>query len=134
VNTFSLKRIPEVKGRIKFYYLLINGENQFEEFEKLIIREGNFLKELNTIQSIMTQVSELKQPLPEKKFKEITKDNSPFREYEIKSKHFRVYLFKEEFRGNIIVSGAKKSKKQQQDIAKFRKIKNDFIDWIKRNT
>ena len=76
----------------------------------------------------MEQVADRKS-LTEKKFKDTTPKKDSVKEYEIKSKNLRVYLFHEKRKGRIIVVGAKKHpKSQNEDILKFRRIKKDYIN------
>lgn len=125
---FTLEEISEIKGVIKFYYLIIDGVNGYKEFENAIIAEGKWDHELNSIQAIMEQVTDRKS-LTEKKFKDITPKKDSVKEYEIKSKNLRVYLFHEKRKGRIIVVGAKKyPKSQNKDILKFRRIKKEYIN------
>jgi pyruvate/2-oxoacid:ferredoxin oxidoreductase alpha subunit len=74
----------------------------------------------------MDSISNLNR-LPATKFKEI--QGRPFgdntKEYEIKKKPYRVYLFKDAD-GNIIVFGSTKSS-QNRDIKRLRAIKNEYI-------
>ena len=49
------------------------------------------------------------------------------KEYEIKTRHLRVYMFHEDKTGRIIVCGGKKTS-QQKDIKRFRRIKKDFFN------
>ena len=71
MSKFALEEILEVKGIIKFYYLIIDGVNSYKEFENSIIREGKYDHELNNIQAIMEQVADRKS-LTDKKLKDIT--------------------------------------------------------------
>lgn len=127
MSKFALEEILEIKGKIKFYYLIIDGVNGYKEFENSIESEGNYGSELNSIQAIMEQIANL-QTLPPSKFKDITPKKENVKEYEIKTRHLRIYLFHDKGKGRIIVYGTKKRpKSQNRDIFKFRKIKNKYI-------
>jgi hypothetical protein len=39
--TFALNEITEIKGKLKFFKLLVDGTCEYDEFEKEIINEGN---------------------------------------------------------------------------------------------
>ena len=91
----------------------------FDDFENQIISEATYTTELDRIQSIMEQVSELKS-LPSNKFKNITRKKDVIKTYEIKTKNLRVYLFKDDI-GKIIVLGGKKTD-QNKDITLFRTL------------
>lgn len=123
---FALKEIEEIKGRLKFYKLLIDNQSEYDEFENKIKAEGNYLSELRTIETRMHEIAELK-TLPKNKYKDITPDNDSNKEYEIKTRHLRVYLFHEKNTGRIIVSGGKKSS-QQSDIKHFRSLKKSYFN------
>lgn len=123
--TFALQEIKEIKGRLKFFKLLINGTCEYDEFEKEIQTEGNLKSELTTIESRLHEIADLKL-LPKTKFRDITPKNANNKEYEIKTRHLRVYLFHEEKTGHVIVCGGKKGT-QKADIKHFQKIKNEYL-------
>jgi putative component of toxin-antitoxin plasmid stabilization module len=123
---FALKEITKIKGRIKFFHLVVDEINLFEEFEKQIMEEGNLQGQLNTIQARMQEIAEMKL-LPKNKFREITPAKEKAKEYEIKTEDLRVYLMHEEKTGHIIIySGQKNS--QKKDIRKFRSLKKQYIN------
>lgn len=122
---FALQPIEEVTGRIKFYKLFIDGNCEFDDFEAGIRNEGNLAKELIKIQTRMTQISNL-QSLPDAKYKPLRGCKDIYTEFEIKTENLRVYLFKEEKTGNVIVCGGKKST-QKKDISHFRNLKKAYI-------
>jgi putative component of toxin-antitoxin plasmid stabilization module len=125
MHNFALKNIDEIKGKIKFYKLLIDGSCLYDDFEKEIQTEGNLKSELITIEVRMHEIADLKS-LPQTKFKDITPKNDSNKEYEIKTHHLRVYLFHEKKTGRIIVCGGKKGT-QKSDINYFRKIKKEYF-------
>lgn len=123
---FELEKIDAIVGKQAFYKLLKDGVCEFDEFVTQIRIEGSFNKEITKIYALMQQVSELK-TLPQEKFKELKYSKSDDKEYEIKTKHLRVYLFHQEYTGKIIVIGGKKTT-QDQDIAHFREIKKKYLE------
>ena len=123
--TFALHEITEIKGKLKFFKLLVNGSCEFEEFEKEIINQGNLITELTTLITRMHEIADLK-TLPKNKFRDITLKNDNIKEYEIKTKHLRVYLFHEKNTGRVIVCGGKKGT-QQSEIKHFRNIKKEYL-------
>ncbi len=123
--TFALNEITEIKGKLKLFKLLVNGTCEYEEFEKEIISEGNLITELTTIITRMHEIADLK-TLPNNKFRDITPKNDNTKEYEIKTKHLRVYLFHEKSTGRVIVCGGEKGT-QQSDIKHFRNIKKEYL-------
>ncbi len=123
--TFALNEITEINGKLKFFKLLVDGTCEYDEFEKEIINEGNLKTELKTIIIRMHEIADLKS-LPKNKFKDITQKKDNIKEYEIKTKHLRVYLFHEKNTGRVIVCGWKKGT-QQADIKHFRNIKKEYL-------
>jgi putative component of toxin-antitoxin plasmid stabilization module len=123
--TFALNEITEIKGKLKFFKLLVNGTCEYDEFEREIINEGNLKTELTTIITRMHEIADLKS-MPQNKFKDITPKKDNNKEYEIKTKHLRVYLFHEKNTGRVIVCGGKKGT-QQADIKHFRNIKKEYF-------
>jgi len=125
MTIFALRKIPEVSRKISVYKIIINGRCPYDEFEMVISREATYGKELLTIQARLTEMAEGKL-LPEQKFKNITPAGDLVKEYEIKTRNLRVYLFHEKNTGRIIVSGGKKVK-QKSMIKYFRNIKRQYI-------
>lgn len=125
MSIFALKRIEQIKGRISFFKLIIDNICEFDEFCELLERSKEGSK-LRSIFGIMESVANLNR-LPETKFRELkgrpAGDN--VKEYEIKKKPYRIYLFKDDA-GNIIVFGSSK-KLQKRDIKRLRQIKNEYL-------
>jgi len=125
MSIFVLKRIEQIKGRISFFKLIIDNRCEFDEFCELLKRRKEDSK-LRSIFGIMESVANLNR-LPETKFRELkgrpAGDN--IKEYEIKKKPYRIYLFKDDA-GNIIVFGSSK-KLQKKDIKRLRQIKNEYL-------
>lgn len=125
MHTFALIRIDQVKGKIKFYKLEIDGECEFDEFCEAL-ENTDERKVLNTIYATMDSVANLSL-LPKTKFRELKrrKASDKVKDYEIKKDAIRVYLFKDE-RGNIVVFGGSKNN-QKEDIARLRRLKEEYI-------
>ena len=126
MNKFALVEVTVIRGKITFYYLLEDGINLYELFEKDVKANGNLSKQLDTVQSRMQEVADLKR-LPVKKFRDLTPKNDPVKEYEIKTDDLRVYLIHEEHTGHIIVCGGLKNA-QKKDIRQFRSLKRRYLD------
>ena len=124
--TFALQKLNEVEGKLSFYKLIVNGSCDFDSFCAQCEQDGNLASELRTIQSRMQQLADLK-TLPQEKHKDITLKNEAIKEYEIKTKHLRGYMFHEKNTGRVIVSGGKKGT-QQSDIKHFRNIKKAYLE------
>jgi hypothetical protein len=130
MTVFELEHIDEINGIIHFYKLKKNGNCFFDNFEYIINNEGTYMPELDRIQSIMQQVSDLKYP-PSNKFKNITRKKDKIKSYEIRTRNLRVYLFKDTI-GNIIVTGGKKTS-QESDIRYFRNLMIEYLENKKVN-
>ena len=124
--TFALEHVKEIKGKINFFLLKIDGKSQFLEFEEQLKAEGNLAGELTTIQVRMQEMAEMRNPMPKTKCRDLTPKGDSVKEYELKTKHLRVYLIHEEHKGRIIVLAGKKST-QPKDIKRFRKIKEAYL-------
>jgi hypothetical protein len=112
MSKFDLERIDAVIGKQTFYKLLKDDVCEFDEFVAQIRREGSFDNEIAKIYALMQQVAELK-TLPKEQFRELPNPKSEVKEYEIKTKHLRVYLFHQTYTGKIIVIGGKKLSKSK---------------------
>lgn len=123
---FAIKKIQEIVGRVSFYKIEVDGNCPFDEFWNEIKKEGNLVKELNTIQTRMELIANLVH-LPGDKFHKLTGGNDGLTEYEIKTKNLRVYLFQDEGTGKIVVCGGKK-KNQDSNIELFRNLKLAYIN------
>lgn len=126
MHNFALKEISEIKSRLKIFKLLIDDACAYDEFEKEIEREGNFKSELTTIIVRLYEIADCK-TLPENKFRDITPKKESNKEYEIKTRHLRVYLFHDKHTGRVIVCGGKKGT-QKADIKHFRTIKKEYFN------
>lgn len=126
MSNFALNQIKEIVGKLKIFKLVINECCEYDEFEKQIKAEASSSRELVTIQTRLHDVAECKL-LPKEKFRDITPKNETVKEYEIKTKHLRVYLFHEEKTGRVIVCGGKKTS-QQKDMSHFRRVKKEYIN------
>lgn len=122
--TFALNEIPGLRGRLKVFKLKIDEDCEFDNFVNMIREERTYEKELNTIQTTISIMAECK-TLPEKKFKDITPRNEPVKEFEIRTRNLRVYLFHDKGNGRVVILGGKKTT-QDADIAHFRNLKKSY--------
>lgn len=125
--TFTLKKIDQVKGKISFYKMEIDGNCEFDQFCEYLEKKKEGSK-LRAIYAIMESASNITASrLPGTKYKELSgrPTGDDVKEYEIKKKPYRVYLFKDD-EGKIIVFGGTKSN-QKRDIKRFRSIKNEYL-------
>lgn len=123
---FALKKIESVVGKQVFYDLVINGISQQDQFNKTISNNPQLLAEKRVILAYMNCISNL-QLLPKNKFRDITPKKNDSKEYEIKTKHLRVYLFHLEKSGKIAALWGFKTS-QKSDIERFRKMKKDYFN------
>ncbi len=122
---FALIKIEQVKGKINFYKLEIDGTCEFDEFCQELDR-AETKKVLISIYATMESVANLSR-LPGTKFKDLRgrKETDKVKDFEIKKDAYRVYLFKDDV-GNIIVFGGSKNT-QKKDIARLRRLKEEFL-------
>jgi hypothetical protein len=122
---FALIKIDQVKGKINFYKLGIEGKCDFDEFCEAF-ETAEEKKILLTLYAIMDSVANLSL-LPKTKFRELKgrKKSDKTKDYEIKKDTIRIYLFKDVV-GNIVVFGSSKQN-QKEDIVRLRKLKEEYI-------
>lgn len=125
MSIFAIRKIDGLHGHIDFYKLFQGEKCEFDEFWARCQKDGNLSKELNTIQTRLQELSEGK-IMPQAKFKDITPKNEKIREFELKTKHLRLYMFHDTDQGRIIVMGGKKTT-QRTDIPRFRGIKTRYF-------
>lgn len=129
MKKFKITQLNIINEKILFYKLSINGKCLYDEFEKEILKNGNYQDDLDTAQAIIERISQML-PVPNNKFKLLKRDKKdPYPDYEVKANRLRIYLFKQEKTGNIIVLGGIKTPEgQKRDIEKMRKIKKDYFN------
>lgn len=127
---FSLEEYDLVQGKQKFFILSKDNYSQFNDFCQTIEQEEHrYLSELRTIVAYMEMVSNL-HTLPKTKLRNLTPDKEQIKEYELKTKHLRVYFIHIEKTGKIILTGGYK-KDQTKDIDQFRSFKKQYLDYLK---
>jgi hypothetical protein len=123
MDKYSLERIEQVKGKQAFDKLVVNGVAPFDEFVKDL--EEIYRSELRTMYAYMNRVANL-HALPKEKYHPYNDGKDGFREYELKTKHLRVYLI-EKPGGKIVVLGGMKAN-QRKDQNEFRRLKKGYIN------
>ena len=129
MSKFVIIHLEEIEGKVKFYKLSYDDICYFDSFWEECEKITQLKKELIQIQTRMEFISNLQfSYLDQTKFKELKgrKRNDPFKDYEIKTKHLRVYFFKDDS-GNIIVLGGSKGT-QKNDIARMRDLKLNYFN------
>jgi hypothetical protein len=125
MRNFVLHKIDQVKGKISFYRLEIDGRCEFNDFCNELEMTGK-TNVLATILAIMDSVANL-QFLPKTKYRELKGrlKSDKVKDFEVKKDEYRVYLFKIDD-GNIVAFGGYK-KDQKEDIKRLRRIKSEFV-------
>ena len=126
MSDFTLISIEGIKQTTTIFKLAINGKCLFDEFEASVKKEKQYTEELESMYAVIEDLAEGLE-VPKKRFKQLIrpkKDQTP--DYEIISKHLRIYLFKANC-GRIIVLGGKKTT-QTKDLKRFRRIKKEYIN------
>lgn len=122
---FALHNINEIQGKIRILKLEMDGIVLFDNYEAEIKKEKSIAGQLNSVQTTLYRIAN-NLDIPDTKYRRLAGCTDAYTEYEIKTKDLRVYLFKEEKTGNVIVMGGKKST-QRDDIREFRKIKQQYL-------
>ena len=129
MRKFVSKLIQDVSIHVSIYYLEINGKNLFEEFFEQNCSKKEYRNQFGQIQNIlMTLGLNETEKLPPTKFKVLKRNKSDtIVDYEIKTKDFRIYLFRDDNSSKVIVLGGFK-KNQKKDIEKLRRIKKQYFN------
>ncbi len=128
--TFALSKLDISHCRTVFFKLKVNGKCLFDEFWREITESGNYLSELDRVQAIIERKAQ-GEPVSPNQFKELKgrKKNDPYKDYEIRTENLRVYVFKHDKTGQVIVLGAiKKPKDQDRDIEYMRRLKRQYFE------
>lgn len=125
MSIFALRKIESIDGKQTIDKLIINEKCQFDEFEEKIYKQGRFVNQLGMLYTYLEFASN-GEKLPITHFRDITPENEKIKEYEIKTKHLRIYAIKKD-NGKIIVLGGFKNS-QKKDINKFRSIKKRYLE------
>ena len=129
MHRFALLPIEQIKGKINFFKLEVDGECEFDNFINDLTESGE-LSIVHTLFALMESVANLTF-LPQKKYRELKgrHKNDIIKDYEIKKSvngvPKRIYLFKDSV-GNIVVFGSSKAS-QEKDIARLRRIKKEYF-------
>ena len=128
MSKFALEILEEVSGKQKIYKLLNSGRCDFDDFWNEQKKDAIMIKQLAVIQTRLKAVADLKyNSLDKTKFKELSRPkNDPYKDYEIKTKNLRLYFFKDEGTGQVIVTGGTKDS-QDEDIKRMRVIKAEYF-------
>lgn len=132
-DKYKIEKIEILGAKIDFFKLFINEKCLFDDFLKEVEKSGNYNKEIEKIKFIMNEIALNNYNIPSNWFKELVKNkNDIYKDYEIRTNNLRVYLFKQEKTGHIIVlAGIKKPKEQDKDIEKMRVIKKEYFRSLK---
>ena len=123
---FYLEELDLVRGKQAFYQLFRNDDCAFEEFCSEIETNGRYLSELKMIFAYMEMVANLRL-LPKTKMRDLTPRNDTVKEYELKTKHLRVYFIHQEQTGKVVILGGFKNT-QLNDLKRFRAIKSEYLN------
>lgn len=124
MRIFATQNIESVKGWQVFEKLLVDEVCLLDEFEKELKENSLYESEFKTIMAYMNFIANGKS-LPNTKFREIKGGKLSVKRYEIKSKHLRVYAFRQPG-GKIVVLGGYKNN-QEADIRQFNSIVKEYI-------
>ena len=122
-NKFALIRIAELRCRIPWYKLMIEGRCLYDDFLVEVGRDGNLSRQLGRAVDIMELYGD-GLILPGRMPKNVSRRGDPVSLHEIKTNDLRIY-FVRDGPGAIVVLGGRKST-QRKDIKRFRRIAFEF--------
>ena len=120
---YTLVRMDMIRGKQVFEKLVVNGVAPFDEFIARL--EEKYRSEVKTLYAYMELHANL-MSLSKTKFHPYSDGRDGFREYEIKTKHLRVYAI-EKKGGKIVILGGMKAN-QSKDQVEFRRLKKGYIN------
>ena len=118
MNKFAFHKMENVRGKISFYRLEMDGVILIEEFENGL--ETLYEGQLATMNFYMDRIANM-QLLPHAKFHSLDKEKEKTGTFEFKTKHLRIYGMSLSG-GKIIILGGIKGTGQDQDIKKVKQI------------
>lgn len=128
MSRFALEPLDTGPSRYKLFKLKNNTRCEYDDFRNDVEKSGTYDHELDIVDTVLLRVSN-GEDVPPGRFKPLPLDGKDkIKDYEVRTKNLRVYLFQGPD-GRIIVLGAIKTPKgQQQDIDRMRQIKNRFYE------
>lgn len=115
--------MEQVHGKQVFSKLVVDGVAPFDTFIEQL--EEIYRPEVLSLYKYMNDVANLLS-LPKDKFHPYSSGKKGIREFELKTKHLRVYLIENKGGKIIITGGTKVNQKKDQTI--FRNLKNKYIE------
>jgi hypothetical protein len=129
MRSFEIRDVGEIKAREPVEQLFIDGIGQIDAFEEEL-KGTTFLSELRQLlayiehfangNSIGSKLVVLKNPI------------AGGMEYEFKSKHLRIYAVQRPGKKVVIYCGKKKKADSSDNIAEFRRLKQQYL-WNEKN-
>ena len=127
MNKFVLDLLisPDEEGvKYPVFKLIINGYCSYDELCNYC-ENNNLVAELNSLNIRIAQISQGFR-LPKEKFRQLKREKTDkIPDYEVKTKHLRVYIFKDS--NNNIVAHWSTKKTQNKELNKFRNIKKSYF-------
>jgi hypothetical protein len=134
MSKFEIKRISPQNSINTYFKLVKDDECLYDEFRDEINKGGNLRSDLARIGRYIQWDEEGKE-LPNGSIKPLhgRDRNDRVIDFEFRTNKLRLYFFREDNIGNIIVLGALNDKKKQKggdgDIERMRRIKKEYIQW-----
>ena len=126
---FHLQPVEEIHGKIPLFKLVRDGRCRYDEFAQEIYHHGVYEGELDSIQEILMRYADGK-PLPKTRFRKLKgSGKGSLAEYEVKTRHLRLYLVHVKRTGSVIILGGQKNT-QPKDIKQFRRLKEEYSQHI----
>lgn len=131
--TFAVKLLPEmpINAQVVFYQLIIDDKCPSDDFFRKIENEGSYAQEYKKLRTILDFLAQGVR-LPTSQYKELKHKpkGDTIRDFEIRAKRLRLYLFEHPVSGRVIVLGSYKSssKEESKNITQMRAYKQQFVD------
>lgn len=124
MSKFALVHIDTVKGGREFFKLEKDGVSEFDVFETEA--RCQYDSEMNSIYHRMVLVARGEQ-MPKTQYRQLKDGLKNVTEFEIKTKHLRVYCIIDVNSGNLVITGGHKTD-QKRDIRHFRNIAAEYLE------
>lgn len=129
---FEIKRISPPESVHIYHKLIKDGHCLYDEFRDSIHEGGNLVSDLNRLIRFI-KWDEQGKKLPEGVIKVLKgrDKNDHIVDFEFRTEKLRLYFFREDNVGNIIVLGGLNDKKKQgnKHITALRRLKQEYIQW-----
>ena len=127
--TFAVKHIDELERTKQAVFKLVrNGKCLFDEFAEEIEKDNNLSPELDELIANLESVAN-NERLPPQRYRILHLNSKlAFTPFEVKTSHLRMYLFRDDETGQIVLFGGKKGD-QESDLERVDKLIKEYAVW-----